>query len=163
MAGVAIGFPVMILLVGMGLMQLFEMVNHSFTVLKILSMAYLIYLAWRIASTDTLNTDITASKPLTFVQAALFQWVNPKAWTMALTAISVYTPQTKPLLSVAIVAVAFLISGTFSTSFWTLTGQQLKRFLNDPIKLRAVNICMALLLLLTLLPILFFGNGFGSQ
>ncbi len=150
--GVAIGFPIMILLVGLGLMQLFELVDNSFAVLKLLSVGYLVYLAWRIANTKTLSSGSTSTQPLTVMQAALFQWVNPKAWAMALTAISVYTPPSKPLYSVLLVAIAFVISGTFSTCLWTLMGQQLKRFLNDPLKLRAVNICLAILLVFTLLP-----------
>jgi len=155
MAGVVFGFPVMIVLVGLGLLQLFEKVPYSFMVLKMISLCYLLYLAWRIANTQSIDSETKTTKPLLFVQAALFQWVNPKAWVMALTAISVYTPATRPLSSVFLVAFAFIISGTFSSLVWTLMGQQLKRLLSDPVKLRAVNILLALLLVATLLPLLF--------
>lgn len=158
MTGVALGFPIMIVLVGFGLMQVFELVPYSLLALKIISLCYLLYLAWRIATTTTLNTGKGASRPLRFLQAALFQWVNPKAWAMALTAISLYTPDARPLSSVFIVGIAFVLSGTFSSCMWVLLGQQLKRFLNDPRKLRAVNIIMAILLVATLLPVM-FGEG----
>ncbi len=158
MAGVVIGFPIMIVLIGTGLMQLFESVAFSLPLLKLISIVYLLYLAWRIANTKSINTETQSTKPLTFIQAALFQWVNPKGWAMALTAVSVYTPQTQPLYSILLVATAFALTGVFSTSFWTLTGQQLKRFLHDPIKLRAINIILAALLVLTLLPV--FINDF---
>lgn len=155
MLGVVFGFPLMVVMVGMGLLQLFEMVPYSFLVLKVLSISYLLYLAWRIASTKSIGSGEKTTKPLRFVQAALFQWVNPKAWVMALTAISVHTPDARPLYSIFIVALAFVISGTFSSSSWTLLGEQLNRFLHNPNKLRAVNIVMALLLIASLLPMLF--------
>lgn len=160
MSGVAFGFPIMIVLVGLGLMQVFEIVPYSLLVLKIISACYLLYLAWRIANTTTLNTATSASRPLRFIQAALFQWVNPKAWAMALTAISLYTPESRPISSVFLVALTFIISGIFSSSTWTLLGHQLKRFLNDHKRLRAVNMVMAVLLVATLLPVL-FAEGLG--
>ena len=152
MLGVVLGFPLMIVLVGVGLSQVFELVPYSFSVLKILSLSYLLYLAWRIANTKSIGSGEKTTKPLSFIQAALFQWVNPKAWIMALTAISVHTPDARPLYSIFIVAFAFVISGIFSTSSWTLMGDQLNRFLHSPKKLRAVNIIMALLLIISLVP-----------
>jgi len=155
MSGVIFGFPIMIMLVGLGLMQVFELVPHSLLVLKLISLCYLLYLAWRIATTSTLNTGESTGRPLRFVQAALFQWVNPKAWAMALTAISLYTPESRPLSSVFIVALTFVASGIISSSTWTLLGHELKRFLTDSMKLRIVNIAMAVLLVASLLPVFF--------
>lgn len=154
MLGVVLGFPLMIILVGVGLLQVFELVPYSFSVLKLLSVSYLLYLAWRIANTKSIGSGEKTTKPLRFIQAALFQWVNPKAWVMALTAISVHTPDARPLYSIFIVAFAFVISGIFSSSSWTLMGDQLNRFLHNPKKLRAVNIAMAVLLVTSLFPIL---------
>lgn len=154
MLGVVLGFPIMIVLVGVGLLQLFELVPHSFSVLKLVSFGYLLYLAWRIANTKSIGTGVKTTKPLRFIQVALFQWVNPKAWVMALTAISVHTPEERPLYSIFIVAFAFIISGCFSTCLWTMVGYQLNRFLHDPMKLRAVNMTLALLLVFTLVPML---------
>ena len=93
MLGVSIGFMLMALLVGMGLAQLFQVFPVSYTVLKVVSVLYLLFLAWKIATAATPGSNTSASgQPFTFVQAALFQWVNPKAWTMALTAITIYAP-----------------------------------------------------------------------
>jgi len=164
MTGVVLGFPIMIVLVGLGLMQVFELVPNSLLVLKFISLCYLVYLAWRIATTTTLSTETTAAvnttSPLLFIQAALFQWVNPKAWAMALPAISIYTPESRPISSVFLVAIAFVISGSFSTSVWTLLGHQLKRFLKNPQTLKTVNIIMALLLVGTVVPVL-LNSGIG--
>jgi len=155
MLGVVFGFPIMIVLVGAGLLQVFELVPHSFAVLKVLGVSYLLYLAWRIANTKSIGSGEKSTKPLRFIHAALFQWVNPKAWVMALTAISIHTPEARPLYSIFIVAFAFVISGTFSSCLWTLLGHKLTRFLRDQKKLRVVNIVMAVLLVASLIPMLF--------
>jgi len=155
MMGVVLGFPLMIVLVGAGLLQLFELIPYSYLVLKILSVGYLLYLAWRIANTKSLSTGEKSTRPLRFSQAALFQWVNPKAWVMALTAISVHTPESQSIFSIFVVAFAFVISGSFSSSSWTLMGHQLNRFLHNPKTIRIVNIVLAVLLVISLVPILF--------
>ena len=87
MFGVALGFVAMVVLVGLGLIGLFDAVPISYTILKVMSIAYLLYLAWKIANAAPPDGAKAEAKPLTFVQAAAFQWVNPKAWTMALSAI----------------------------------------------------------------------------
>jgi len=155
MLGVVFGFPLMITLVGLGLLQVFDQIPHSFLVLKLLSVSYLLYLAWRIANTKSIGDGEKSTKPLTFMQAALFQWVNPKAWVMALTAISVHTPDERPLYSIFIVAMAFVISGSFSSTLWTSLGQKLSIVLSDQKKLHAVNIALAVLLVASLVPMLF--------
>ncbi|GLQ53218.1 LysE family translocator [Devosia nitrariae] len=154
MLGVAIGFTVMVLLVGVGLVGLFEAVPMSYLVLKVLSVAYLLYLAWKIATASGLGEKSLAGKPITFLQAAAFQWVNPKAWSMALTAVTVYAGS-RSFEAVALVALVFGIINLPSTGAWAVVGGQLKRFLTDPARLRVFNIVMALLLVASLYPVLF--------
>ncbi len=160
MLGIGIGFPVMVLLVGAGLMGVFEAVPYSYTVLQAVSAAYLLYLAWKIASAAPADeSDGTpATHPMTFLQAAMFQWVNPKAWAMALTAVSVYTPPSKPMWSVLLIALMFAVMGGPSISLWAFLGQQLRRFLGDPVRLRIFNICCGLLLAGSLYPMLATGG-----
>ena len=168
MLGVSIGFSIMVILVGVGLMGLFNAYPVSYLVLKVVSVVYLLYLAWKIATaaplndepgTDAPDTDEPhqddESKPFTFIQAALFQWVNPKAWAMALTAISIFAPPSQPLSSIFLVALIFGLVNLPSVCAWVLLGTQLRRFLTDPLRLRIFNICAALLLLGSLYPILF--------
>ena len=89
MLGVAIGFTLMIVLVGAGLVTVIGLVPGALTAIKWLSIAYLLYLAYKIATAAPNPLEgQSAGKPMTFVAAALFQWINPKAWTMALTAVS---------------------------------------------------------------------------
>jgi len=154
MLGVSIGFMLMALLVGMGLAQLFQVFPVSYTVLKMVSVLYLLFLAWKIATAATPGSNTSASgQPFTFVQAALFQWVNPKAWTMALTAITIYAPS-HTLRSVVLVALIFGIINLPSVSCWTLLGQQIQSLLTSSRRLAIFNTGMALLLVLSLYPVL---------
>ncbi|MEM7425657.1 MAG: LysE family translocator [Pseudomonadota bacterium] len=161
MLGIGIGFPVMVLLVGAGLMGVFEAVPHSYTVLQTVSAVYLLYLAWKIATAAPVSSgeETAASRPLTFLQAAMFQWVNPKAWAMALTAISIYTPPSKPVWSVLLIALMFALMGGPTISLWAFVGQQLRRFLGNPLRLRIFNISCALLLAGSLYPMLMRGSS----
>jgi len=152
--GVGVGFSVMVLLVGIGLMQVFDLFPVSYQVLKVVSVVYLIYLAWKIATAaPPKDAKIAEGRPFTFVQAALFQWVNPKAWTMALTAISIYSP-TKGLMAVAVVAGIFGIVNLPCVSLWTTLGLSLQRLLTSPARLRTFNMVMAVLLVSSLYPVL---------
>ena len=156
MLGVSIGFVFMVVLVGAGLIQVFDAYPVSYTVLKVVSVTYLLYLAWKIASNRKpprgAKTDGT---PMTFLQAAAFQWVNPKAWSMALTALGVYSPPSPSLLNIVVVAGVFGITNLPAITTWVLMGQQMSRFLNTPRRLKMFNITAGLLLVATLYPILF--------
>ena len=144
--GVGIGFTLMIILVGLGLMGLFDLFPILNTVLKVVSVVYLLCLAWKIANAAAPDTASGArSKPMTFVQAMLFQWVNPKAWSMALTAIALYAPD-RNLGAVLLVAVIFGLINLPSTSLWAVMGQVLRGWLSSPARLRAFNWTMAALL-----------------
>ncbi|PHS76902.1 MAG: hypothetical protein COB56_05145 [Robiginitomaculum sp.] len=152
--GIGIGFTVMVIVVGLGLMNVFEMFPVIYKILKTLSVAFLIYLAWKIANAAPLGETGTVGQPMTFLQAVAFQWVNPKAWAMALTAISVYSPSN----SVAAVVTTALIFGLInlpSCSIWMFVGRQIHRFLTNPLRMRVFNIVMSLLLLTSLYPLLF--------
>ncbi|NML05376.1 LysE family translocator [Sphingomonas sp. G-3-2-10] len=151
--GVSIGFVAMIVLVGVGLAQLFAAYPLAHQVLRIVSIAYLLWLAWRIATAPPpAAREGKEAKPLSFVQAALFQWVNPKAWTMALTALSAYMPPTDPRIGLLIVAGVFGLVNLPSVGLWTLLGVQMRRFLGNAGRLRAFNLTMAGLLVASLYP-----------
>ncbi len=158
MLGVSIGFTLMIVLVGAGLASVFELYPVAHIILKYASCAYLLWLAWKIATSAPPGEKGEAdarTRPMTFVQAALFQWVNPKAWTMALTAVSAYTLPADPLVSLLLVAAVFGAINLPSTGSWALLGAQLRRFLGDRVKLRVFNVTMALILVATIYPIVF--------
>lgn len=155
MLGVGLGFPMMVVCVGLGVMQVFDIWPQSYTVLKIVSVAYLVYLAWKIANAaPPASADAeVAGKPLTFLQSAAFQWVNPKAWSMALSAITLYATG-RDLVAVLWVAAVYVGVSAVSTTSWTVLGQQLRRLLKNYTRLRVFNMIMAALLLATLIPVL---------
>ncbi len=154
MVGVSVGFVVMVFLVGVGLMQLFDAWPMSYTLLKGASIAYLLWLAWKIATAGQLNNGTVAGKPLGFWQAAGFQWVNPKAWAVSLATISAYAPGFN-LGSITLIAAVFAAASLPATTVWTLLGREISRFLKNPGHLRLFNWAMAALLVATLYPVLF--------
>jgi threonine/homoserine/homoserine lactone efflux protein len=153
MLGVGLGFPLMVAFVGLGVMQVFDLWPLSYTLLKIGSVAYLVYLAWKIANAAPPRDAEASGKPLTFLQSAAFQWVNPKAWSMALSAITLYAAG-RDLASVLWVAGVYVAVSMVSTTSWTLLGQQLRRLLKNQTRLRIFNWIMASLLIATLIPVL---------
>lgn len=154
MLGIGVGFTVMIVLVGLGLMQLFDALPVLHDILTVIGVAYLVWLAWKIAHADMPTTDGGSGRPMTFLQAALFQWVNPKAWQMGLTAITLYAPD-RSWQAVALVAVFFGTINLPSVSTWTVLGQQLRRILSSRRRLQVFNWSMAALLLASLIPVLY--------
>jgi threonine/homoserine/homoserine lactone efflux protein len=155
MAGVAIGFLWLLLAVGSGLGTLLTLYPPLHLVLKVAGGAYLLFLAWKIASARSLSDGRRAeAKPLTFLQAAMFQWVNPKAWVMAVTAMAVYADPAQPWLSVILVAVTFALVNAPCISSWALFGVTMRKFLSDPVRLKWFNIAMGLALAATLWPLL---------
>lgn len=156
MLGVSLGFTLMIALIGLGVMKVIEAVPRSMMFITVVSGLYLLYMAWKIATTNTSPTENGAgaakSKPFTFLQAALFQWVNPKAWTMALTAISAYAPKSQGWVGVFIVAGVFGIINLPSTAAWAVMGAKMRMFLSNSIRLKTFNVIAALLLVASLYP-----------
>lgn len=153
MLGIGIGFGVMIVLVGLGLVQIFDAFPLAHLILTVVGVAYLLFLAWKIAHAAAPDAARAGARPFTFLQAALFQWVNPKAWQMALTAITLYAPD-RSTPAILWVALIFALINLPSVSTWTVMGQQMRRILSSPGRLRAFNLCMAALLVASLIPVL---------
>jgi threonine/homoserine/homoserine lactone efflux protein len=154
MLGIAVGFASLLLGVGFGLGGLLAAIPALHTALKLAGGAYLLYLAWRIASSRTLDEAGDASRPMSVLEAAAFQWINPKAWVMAVTAMAIYTSPEAPVLSVLLVAGAFALVNLPSVSVWAGFGMALRGWLSDPVRLRWFNLAMGVLLAATLLPML---------
>ncbi|WP_265518075.1 LysE family translocator [Nitratireductor luteus] len=155
MFGIAAGFCSLLLAVGFGLGAVLNAYPELHLALKIAGGAYLLYLAWRIATSRKLGQSTNAhARPMRFVEAAAFQWVNPKAWVLAVTAMTLYTSPEAPFLSVMLVAAAFVIVNFPSVSVWAGFGMALRGFLSDPVRLKWFNIAMGLTLAATLWPML---------
>lgn len=153
MFGVGLGFTFMLLVVGAGLISVFARYPIIYTLMKAVSAIYLLFLAWKIATAAPSESSSERGKPFTFLQAALFQWVNPKAWIMALSAISIYSPDHQ-MAQVVVIALTFCIVNVPCVTTWVVAGKQLQRWLKDATRLRWFNRAMALLLVISLAPAL---------
>lgn len=152
MSGVAFGFAFMVLIVGLGLSSVFTAYPLTHTVLKYISLAYLAYLAAKIALSGRAE-DVDDFKPMSFFGAATFQWVNPKGWSMALSSVTLYS-NGGGWFELGIISITFLLVNYPSGTFWILAGRELQRFLTSPLRIRSFNISMAVLLIASTLPML---------
>ncbi len=160
MLGISLGHAFMVVMVGVVLLRMFETYPVLNTVLKVLSATYMIWLAWKIANAVPPEAKKVEGKPFTFLQAAAFQWVNPKAWFMAITAISAYAPQDRGILiGSLIVAVVFSATNLPSVTVWAWMGVQVRRWLGTARRLRVFNMTMAALLVGSLWPMLMHQPG----
>jgi threonine/homoserine/homoserine lactone efflux protein len=122
--------------------------------LKYVGAAYLLYLAWQIATAGpTEQGGGAGGRPITFIEAAAFQWLNPKGWVMAVGAVSVYAAVARFPLNMALIALLFGGLGILSSATWLGFGTGLHRLLTTSRAVRAVNVAMALLLVASLWPI----------
>ena len=152
--GIVLGFPTMVLAVGLGIAQFFEAYPTMHLVLKITGAAYLSYLAYKIATAPVSESSEAKGKPFTFIQAAAFQWVNPKAWVLAVGATVTYTTLGEGyVLQVITIGLIFLVFGAPCIMLWLWGGASLKTLMRNPNTVRVFNISMAILLVGSLVPV----------
>lgn len=154
MLGIAIGFGVMNGLVGLGLGQIFERWPVIYTAMKVIGALYLLWLAWGIARSDAVEGGPARGAPMTFLQAAAFQWVNPKAWVIAVGAVSAYSQPGNYLLSIVIISAVMTVVTLPCTAVWAAFGSAMRHLLRDPRMVRVFNWSMAALLVASLWPII---------
>ncbi|NTJ42728.1 LysE family translocator [Agrobacterium larrymoorei] len=154
MLGIGAGFLSLLVGVGLGLGALLHSVPMLYTALKFAGGAYLIWIAWKIGTSRSLSDGKTSEEPMTFLGAAAFQWVNPKAWVMAVTAMATYTDENQYFFTVLIVGLAFAAVNLPSVSTWAGFGSVLREWLSVPVRLKWFNISMAILLVISLWPML---------
>ncbi len=154
MLGIGAGFLSLLIGVGMGLGAVLHAYPPAFIALKVAGGLYLLWIAWKIGSSRSMGEGEAKARPMTFLGAAAFQWVNPKAWVMAVTAMAVYPNPEQYALTVAIVALVFAAVNVPSVSTWAGFGSALREWLSVPVRLKWFNIAMAVLLVLSLWPML---------
>ncbi len=153
--GITLGFPVMILAVGLGISALFEAAPWLHAVLQFVAFAYLCWLAWRIATAGRPGAETGIRRPLNLWQAAAFQWVNPKAWTLVLSGMAVFVdPAANRLPQILGIAALFAIVVLPNCIAWAVFGRGIARFLADDRRRRWFNAAMAVLLVASALPAL---------
>ena len=150
--GISAGLGVMVAAMGLGLGGVFRAFPVLHDGLKWVGGGYMLWLAWKIATAKGISDKSAGARPMTFLQAAGFQWVNPKAWAMALTAATTYMPDGSTA-AVFLVAGTFMLVGAPCSAAWAGFGQGMRRFLDRPPVLRAFNLTMAALLVASLYPL----------
>ena len=152
MLGIGAGFAVLLLVVGTSLVGVFDKNATVRFAFQIACAAYMLWLAYQIATTGPMDGHVNNRRPITFLQAAAFQWVNPKAWAMAVTATSLYADENS-VPSVLFVTLIFVMINVPTVASWAYLGEYMARHLEKPGHLRAFNGSMALLLLASLVPL----------
>ena len=153
MLGIIVGFPAMVLAIGLGLGTVFSALPWLHLALKYVGAAYMVYLAWRIATAER-GKGASTAKAISFFEAAGFQWVNPKAWIMGVGALAAYTVPDAPVWSEAArVAGAFVVTGIISSALWCGFGVAIGRLLTSDRAFRLFNYAMALALVASLIPV----------
>ena len=154
LTGISVGFGVMVFVVGLGFAELFTTAPGLYAAVRIIGAVYLVWLAWQIATSPAPGAGETHRRPLGFFGAAAFQWVNPKAWVMAVGAAANYLPAEVDISRVAFVAAVYALVNAPSVAVWALFGSAVRGWLSDPRNRRIFNGVMAALLLATLYPML---------
>ncbi len=154
MLGIGGGFLTLLLGVGFGLGAILKTYPVVFTILKFAGGIYLLYIAWKIVTSRSLSEGSASARPMTFLEAAAFQWVNPKAWVMAAGAMTTYPVPENYTATVLIIATVFAAVNVPSVSCWAGFGSALREWLSVPLRLKWFNVSMGILLAFSLWPML---------
>jgi len=152
--GISAGLGVMVVAMGWGLSGVFKAFPLLHEILKWVGAGYMLWLAWKIATAKGIHDKDAGGRPMTFLQAASFQGLNPKAWAMALGAATTYTPEGAGSLTALVLAGTFMLVGAPCSAAWAGFGLGLRRVLDRPNTLRAFNVTMAVLLVASLYPLM---------
>lgn len=152
--GVNIGFALMVTAIGFGLGAIFTLYPMVHQLIKLVGIVYLLFLAWKIANAGHANNGGSLSAPFTFIQAAAFQWVNPKAWVIAVGAIAAFTTGSNINADIIFIVLSYFVVGLVSMAVWLILGASLQRLLSSTKSLRRFNITMAIFLVLSIIPMI---------
>ncbi len=150
--GISSGCAFMVFALGWGMAGIAPRLPMLFSVLHVVSTAYLLWLAWRIATASGPHDATAKGRPLRFIDAAAFQWVNPKAWAMVLGAVASFARPEDLVLDVPVIAAVLIVVGLPCIMLWAGAGMMLRNVLRDPRVLRGFNMLMATLLVASILP-----------
>lgn len=157
--GICLGFPAMVTIVGFGLGAVFTQYPRIYFYMKIVGIVYLLYLAWKIANAGHIKAGKKIGAPFSFIQAAAFQWLNPKAWAIAIGALATFTAKEGFAQSMLIVIFVYFVMGFICMGIWLKLGQSLQVFLHTQRRVNVFNVAMASLLVLSIIPIAFTSIG----
>jgi threonine/homoserine/homoserine lactone efflux protein len=155
LAGITVGFCVLVLACGLGVHVVLARWPVLESLIRYAGAAYLLWLAWKLANAGPMaQPGAATSQPMGFWAAAAFQWVNPKAWVMALGAISAFLPGGADMGSLLSLVLVFGLVNAPCVLCWAAFGSALRSVLRSPRWMRVFNVTLALLLVASLLPLL---------
>ena len=152
-----ISYPLMMLAIGLGVGMLLTQNQTIMTVLKVVGISYLCWMAYKIAmdSSSYDTSDSNETQPFTFWQGFVYPWINPKAWIVNTSAISIFVTSTEnSLMQVSIIVLFILLAMIITVYTWSIGGIVLKRFINNEKFIKKMNLVLALLLVSSIIPIL---------
>jgi threonine/homoserine/homoserine lactone efflux protein len=153
MLGVEIGFLVLLVACAAGLGLIFAALPSLHVALKIAGGFYMLWLAWKVANARPAGEEGSLlARPMTFLQAAAFQWMNPKAVIAALSAIALYMRRGHEAFDLVVMLAVFGVCTILAVATWAGFGVALRRYLRDPIHARLFNGAMGLLLVASIAP-----------
>lgn len=159
--GCVLGFALMLAVLGIGLASVFLNYPIIHLVLKYIGISYMLFLAWKIANAGNPKANASLKKPMTFVQAVLFQWVNPKGILFAVSVIAAFTTQETLIANLVFIVVANIFIGATSLGIWLILGSAMQRLIQSNRQVLIFNISMASLLALSVIPILTMEFGYA--
>lgn len=154
MLGIALGYGVMLAIIGVGVGTAMSVSPLVEVGMRLASGAWMVWVAWSLVRSTDANGSAARIRPMTFIEGALFQWVNPKGWVLALSSMSLFAKSGDLALDIAIIVATYVFTCLPSSGIWTAFGVRLRRFLGVPWRLRAFNVTMAALLLASTLPLI---------
>jgi threonine/homoserine/homoserine lactone efflux protein len=159
LAGICLGFGFMLAAVGLGLHKVLQAYPLILEVLRYAGALYMVWLAYQLATANTHVALVKVnanhrSQPMRFWAAAAFQWVNPKAWVMAMTAMTAYLPAPAATLQIMLLVAVFVVVNAPCVASWAAFGSGMRKVLQNPMRLRIFNVCMAVGLVASLYPVL---------
>jgi threonine/homoserine/homoserine lactone efflux protein len=153
MLGVEVGFLVLLAACAAGLGLVFAALPSLHIALKFAGGVYMLWLAWKVANARPAGEEGgLLARPMTFLQAAAFQWMNPKAVIASLSAIALYMRPGHEVLDLVIMLVVFGVSTILAVATWAGFGVALRRYLRDPVHARVFNVAMGVLLVVSIAP-----------
>jgi threonine/homoserine/homoserine lactone efflux protein len=153
--GICLGFPVMFLIVALGMGAIFVKYAWIKQALKIIGSAYMLYLAWKVLTSHQKMNVSQTKKPLTFLQVVLFQWVNPKAWLMGIGTISIFTLSANYFHNAVLISLVYALTCIPCVAAWLVFGTFLQRILKKDSHRAWFNLFMALGLVASIGMIIF--------
>lgn len=149
----------MVTVIAFGIAALFTQYPVIYFYLKMSGIAYLFYLSWKIANAGNASATNNIREPFTFLQAAAFQWFNPKAWVIGVGALAAFTTPENFEIDVVTIVLIYLLMGFLCMAVWLKLGHVFQQFLHGGKRVHYFNIVMGLLLALSVIPMAYTGIG----